>query len=66
MRQDGVRALEGRLESFFTPWAWQWNLSTTPEFGAHLGATIVYTYHYILTTHHQNRSPDTPSQESIH
>ncbi|KAG9103844.1 hypothetical protein FRC07_009913, partial [Ceratobasidium sp. 392] len=40
MQSDGVRALERRIESFFTPWAWQWNLGTTPEFGAYLGLPI--------------------------
>ncbi|ELU44679.1 hypothetical protein AG1IA_01310 [Rhizoctonia solani AG-1 IA] len=33
---DGVHFLERRLESYFTPWAWQWNVGATPEFGSYL------------------------------
>ncbi|QRW00216.1 vacuolar fusion protein CCZ1 [Ceratobasidium sp. AG-Ba] len=40
MQSDGVRALERCLESFFTPWAWQWNLAAAPEFGTYLGLPI--------------------------
>ncbi|KAG8715918.1 hypothetical protein FRC11_012985 [Ceratobasidium sp. 423] len=40
MQTDGVRFLERRLESFFTPWAWQWDVGATPEFGAYLGLSI--------------------------
>ncbi|KAG9085852.1 hypothetical protein FRC06_003417 [Ceratobasidium sp. 370] len=40
MQSEGIRALERRIESFFTPWAWQWNLDATPEFGAYLGLPI--------------------------
>ncbi|CAE6459876.1 unnamed protein product [Rhizoctonia solani] len=40
MRVDGVRTLERRLESFFTPWAWQWDVGATPEFGSYLGLSV--------------------------
>ncbi|KAL5636092.1 hypothetical protein ACGC1H_004792 [Rhizoctonia solani] len=40
MQADGVRFLERRLESFFTPWAWQWDVGATPEFGSYLGLSI--------------------------
>ncbi|KAG8730241.1 hypothetical protein FRC12_020394 [Ceratobasidium sp. 428] len=40
MQSDGVRILERRIESFFTPWAWQWNLGAPPEFGSYLGIPI--------------------------
>ncbi|CAE6415988.1 unnamed protein product [Rhizoctonia solani] len=40
MQADGVRFLERRLESFFTPWAWQWNVGATPEFGNYLGLSV--------------------------
>ncbi|KAH7340289.1 hypothetical protein B0J17DRAFT_312979 [Rhizoctonia solani] len=40
MRIDGVRFLERRLESFFTPWAWQWDVGATPEFGSYLGLSV--------------------------
>ncbi|KAJ1310374.1 hypothetical protein OPQ81_007112 [Rhizoctonia solani] len=40
MQADGVRLLERRLESFFTPWAWQWDVAATPEFGSYLGLSV--------------------------
>ncbi|CUA72282.1 Vacuolar fusion protein CCZ1 homolog [Nematostella vectensis] [Rhizoctonia solani] len=40
MQADGVRFLERRLESFFTPWAWQWDVGATPEFGNYIGLSI--------------------------
>ncbi|KAF8744320.1 hypothetical protein RHS02_02020, partial [Rhizoctonia solani] len=40
IQADGVHFLERRLESYFTPWAWQWNVGATPEFGSYLGLSI--------------------------
>lgn len=40
METEGVRVLERRIESFFTPWAWQWNVGETPEFGRYLGTKV--------------------------
>ncbi|CAE6433551.1 unnamed protein product [Rhizoctonia solani] len=40
IQADGVHFLERRLESYFMPWAWQWNVGATPEFGSYLGLSI--------------------------
>ncbi|KAG8743712.1 hypothetical protein FRC10_011585 [Ceratobasidium sp. 414] len=63
MQSDGVRALERRIESFFTPWAWQWNLGATPEFGAYLGLPI-HPLKKQLSAHideYVSHVPDTPT-----
>ncbi|KAG9076245.1 hypothetical protein FS749_011998 [Ceratobasidium sp. UAMH 11750] len=63
MQSEGIRALERRIESFFTPWAWQWNLGATPEFGAYLGLPI-HPLKKQLSPHideYLSHVPDTPT-----
>ncbi|CAE6433255.1 unnamed protein product [Rhizoctonia solani] len=63
MQVDGVRFLERRLESFFTPWAWQWDVGATPEFGTYLGLSthpLKKQFANSITDYNQ-RVPNTPT-----
>lgn len=64
MQADGVRFLERRLESFFTPWAWQWDVGATPEFGSYLGMRASLNA-LPLSLDLESRSFDSSTQEAI-